>query len=149
MFVPENLRLPRKRSRRRHEIQVSLEARFGVADVAERSGTSVDTVGHVRNETPVESLESGRTLLIEDREPFTLHLGWDGWRDVEDLEARPLPFGLCGVALDADRYRGRGTLNFTRRYGDRWEGQDHTVELTGAPRPRTLVHMGGIRSPAE
>ena len=55
------------------------------------------------------------------------------------------PFGLWGVALDADRYRAPGTLNFTRRYGDRWEGQDHTVELAEAPRPRTLVHHGGDR----
>jgi glucoamylase len=87
-------------------------------------------------------LEIGRTLLIEDRDAFTLHLGWDGWQDVEDRGSRELPFGLWGVVLDADRYRTRRTLNFTRRYGDRWEGQDHTVEFIAAPRPRTLVHMG-------
>jgi glucoamylase len=124
------------------ELLAALEARYG-------SGTPAAKYTRWRNETPVESLQTGRTLLIEDRDAFTLHLGWDGWRDVEDVDARPLPFGLWGVALDAERYRGRGTLNFTRRYGERWEGQDHTVEFIETPRPRTLVHMGVHASPAE
>jgi glucoamylase len=117
------------------ELLAALEARYG-------SGPPAAKYTRWRNETPVQSLETGRTLLIEDREPFTLHLGRDGWQHVEDLQSQPLPFELWGVALDADRYRAPGALNFTRRYGDRWEGQDHTVELTEAPRPRTLVHMG-------
>jgi glucoamylase len=94
-----------------------------------------------RNETPVESLAIGRTLLIEDRAAFTLHLGWDGWSDVEDLDAEPLPFGLWGVAIGADRYGGRTRLNFTRRFGDRWEGRDHAVEFVAAPPAHPLVHV--------
>jgi glucoamylase len=94
-----------------------------------------------RNETPVTSLAIGRTLCIEDRQAFTLHLGWDGWNDIEDLESEPLPFGLWGVVIDADRYRGRKQLNFTRRYGERWEGQDHLVEIVEKPHVHTLVHM--------
>ncbi|MBL8739506.1 MAG: IS21 family transposase [Myxococcales bacterium] len=39
---------------KRHEIQVLLRAGFPVRDVAERSGTSVDTVRRVRREEPVE-----------------------------------------------------------------------------------------------
>jgi transposase len=39
---------------KRHEIQVLLKAGFAVKDVAERSGTSVDTVRRVRSEESVE-----------------------------------------------------------------------------------------------
>ncbi len=94
-----------------------------------------------RNEIPVTTLAVGRTLLIECREEFTLHLGWDGWQDVEELQSQTLPFGLWGVAIDPDRYAGYKELNFTRRYGDCWEDEDHTVSFTAAPQKRTLVHI--------
>ena len=99
-----------------------------------------------RNETPVVALESGRTLLVEDREPFTLHLGWNGWNDIGDLEAEPLPFGLWGVTIGPDRYDGRTELNFTRHYAGGWEGRDHVVAINAAVVPRALVSRG---SPAE
>ena len=66
-----------------------------------------------RNETPVPTLAIGRTLLIEDRREFALHLGWDGWQDIEELQSEPLPFGLWGVAIDPARYRDRARLDFT------------------------------------
>jgi glucoamylase len=109
----------------------------------ERYGRAPPAARHTRwcNETPVTALATGRKLLIEDRRDFTLHLGWDGWQDVEDLESEALPFGLWGVVIDPARYRGRGRLNFTRRYGGRWEGQDHVVEFVDTPRVQTLVHV--------
>ena len=94
-----------------------------------------------RNETPVPTLAIGRTLLIEDRREFALHLGWDGWQDVEELQSESLPFGLWGVAIDPARYRDRARLDFTRRYGAEWEGRDHAVEFVATPHARTLVHM--------
>jgi glucoamylase len=93
-----------------------------------------------RTETPVASLERGRTLLIEDGQPFTLHCGWDGWQSVEDLQSEPLPFGLWGVEIAPERQVGRSALNFVRRYGDRWEVGDQTVAFVDAALPRTLVH---------
>lgn len=98
-----------------------------------------------RNETPVTSLNGERILLIEDRQPFLLHFGWDGWRGVEELRAQPLPFGLWGVVITPPRAAGHSELNFTRRYGEHWEGQDHTVLLARPPaaRPKTLVHGQG------
>ncbi len=56
-----------------------------------------------RSETPKPTLAAGRTLLIEDQQPFTLHFGWDGWQEVAELEAEALPFGLWGVVVDAKR----------------------------------------------
>ena len=39
---------------KRHEIQVLLKAGFSTREVAERSGTSIDTVRRVRKESSVE-----------------------------------------------------------------------------------------------
>jgi glucoamylase len=93
-----------------------------------------------RNETPVTSLETGRTLLVEDRRAFTLHYGFDGWRDVAELSAKPLPCGLWGVSVTPALYDGHGELNFTRRYDEGWEGEDHAVAILAQPQPQTLVH---------
>lgn len=43
---------------KRHEIQVLLKAGFSVADVAERTSTSADTVRRVRKEAPVEHTDN-------------------------------------------------------------------------------------------
>ena len=103
-----------------------------------------------RNETPVAGLAAGRTLLVEDRRPFTLHFGFDGWQGVADIHAVPLPFGLWGVAIGPDLTSGHSELNFTRRYSERWEGADHTVAIAARPQPQTLVHRdgGGEAAPA-
>ena len=55
------------------------------------------------HEVPVLRLEAGRALRIEDREPFTLHFGFDGWQRIEDRAASAQPFGLWAV-----RAVGRG-----------------------------------------
>ena len=101
-----------------------------------------------RNETPAPHVEAGRTLLVEDRRPFTLHFGFDGWLDVADLHAEPLPFGLWGVTLGPELCSGRSELNFTRRYGADWEGQDHTVAILARPKPQTLVHRHAALHPS-
>ncbi|ODA68106.1 Glucoamylase precursor [Methyloligella halotolerans] len=111
--------------------------------VAKRYGGSVPKAKYTRwrNEVPVPSLCQGRALIIEDREPFTLHLGWDGWQDVADVPAQELPFGLWGVAIEPERYAGRKELNFTRRYTEGWEGKNHTVEIAATEEQRTLTHV--------
>ncbi len=96
-----------------------------------------------RNETPAAHVETGRTLLIEDRRPFTLHFGFDGWQDVAERHAQPLPFGLWGVAIGPDLYGVRKAVDFTRRYGADWEGQDHSVAIVARRKPQTLVHRDG------
>ena len=123
-----------RRDGRPLELLDAVQERYG-------RGTPAAKYTRWRDETPVRTLAIGRKLLIEDRHGFTLHLGWDGWKDVENLQSRPLPFGLWGVVIDADRYRSRSRLNFTRRYGERWEGQDHVVEFVDTPRTQTLIHM--------
>ena len=47
---------------------------------------------------------------------------------------------MWGVTIMPDTYKGRSEMNFTRRYGDTWEGQDHKVSIVAKARPQTLVH---------
>jgi glucoamylase len=84
---------------------------------------------HWRDEVPVGLLESGRALLIEDRHPFVLHFGFDGWQRVTERTAVAQPFGLWSVRLSVQELSQASQLNFTRRYDSGWEGADHRVAL--------------------
>lgn len=106
----------------RHNGQAQLE------DLGERADAPAGT-WHWRNEVPVLQLEAGRSLVIEDRQCFTLQIGFDGWRRVEARVAVEQPFGLWGVRLPAAELAGLKEVNFTRRFGERWEGADHRVTL--------------------
>lgn len=94
---------------------------------------------HWRNETPIPELRRGRALSIQSRQPFALRYGWDGWQDVTERVAEQQAFGLWAVRFALDELSGRSALNFTRRFGDAWEGANHDVVLhcTDA---RTLRH---------
>jgi glucoamylase len=83
-----------------------------------------------RSEVPFDTLARSRSLVIEAQRPFTLHLGWNGWHDVDDRPSEPLGLGMHGVRLDAAQLLPGTVVNFTRRYdddGSGWEGVDHAV----------------------
>ena len=61
--------------------------------------------------------------------PFTLHYGWDGWQGVQERQAQCGTFGLWLLTFRAGELRGHGTLNFTRRFAEGWEGPDHEIRL--------------------
>jgi glucoamylase len=104
---------------------------------SDASGTgSSASLWHWRDEVPVERLPHGKSLAIEDRVPFTLHLGFDGWQRIEDRHAERTPFGLWSVVLAREELAQVGELNFTRRYESGWENIDHVVGL-GAGAART------------
>jgi glucoamylase len=105
------------------ELLQSVERRYG-GPVA-----SLPESWHWRDEVPVLRLESGRGLLIEDRQPFTLHLGFDGWLQSREVYSAPQPFGLWSVRLSAADLASHTEVNFTRRRSDGWEGTDHRVLL--------------------
>ena len=86
---------------------------------------------HWRADAPIDSLPRGRGLIIEHAEPFTLHLGFDGWQGVHDVEASALAFGLYGVRLEAAQLSGRLAVDFTAHFPARgaWEGVDHRIAL--------------------
>jgi glucoamylase len=91
------------------------------------------TAWHWRNEVPVTCLEKWLDLLIEDRERFMLRFGFDNWQSTEDREACSQPFGMWAVRLSAEELSHNVQLDFTRRYGERWEGVDHCILIDQAP----------------
>jgi glucoamylase len=113
--------------RRPLELLNAVEARYGGANPQPAAAW------HWRDEVPVEHLELGLALAIEARCPFTLHFGFDGWRQVQEREALPQPFGMWGVRFAATDLAAHARLDFTRRYRDGWEGRDHAVEFVSEP----------------
>ena len=86
---------------------------------------------HWRHAAPFDTLPRGRTLLIEALEPFRLHVGFDGWRDVRDVASEPLGLGIHGVRFQAASLSARSAVDFTFYFSQArcWEGADHRVTL--------------------
>jgi len=72
-------------------------------------------------------------LLIEDRQPFSLHLGFDSWQEIDTRESTLLPFGIWAVRIAAEDLSRYMQLNFTRRVAGAWEYVDHRVLIDYAP----------------
>jgi len=98
-----------------------------------------------RDSAPVVALPAGRTLVVADLRPFTLHYGFDDWdpATITERDARGLGLGLFGVTLTPADLAGRASLQFVRRYPDgSWEpATRHDVALA-APGPGTLRLSG-------
>jgi glucoamylase len=84
-----------------------------------------------RPQVPLQHLKRGRALVVEDFQPFVLHVGFDGWQGTLDLPSGALGLGVHGARLEPAMLRRRRVVNFTRYYplADRWEGADHEVRL--------------------
>jgi glucoamylase len=75
-----------------------------------------------RDLTPVRDLPAGRTLVVADTGPFTLHYGFDNWTGVTEQQATDIGLGLFGSTLTPTDLADHHTLQFVRRYSDgRWE----------------------------
>jgi glucoamylase len=98
------------------------------------------TAWHWRDEVPVWQLERGHNLRIEDRKPFTLHMGFDGWQEIQDRVATAEPFGIWSVVLAADELTRYKQIDFRRHYESSWEGADHIVQLEHPKVMLVLAH---------
>jgi glucoamylase len=135
----EFLKLLVARERRRPvELLHAVEERYALAHqdahrppqtCSDSQAREANGTWHWRDEVPVLELEAGRSLVIEDRVPFALQAGFDGWQRVEARVAAEQPFGLWGVRLSAAELLGLREVNFTRRFGEEWEGMDRRVTL--------------------
>jgi glucoamylase len=100
-----------------------------------------------RDAAAVPDLPPGRTLIIEDTQPFTLHFGFDGWRGVSELPSQPLGLGMFGVTLATGLLTGHSSLQFVRRYADgHWEQSsrnDVQLNVVRAPALRLSVAKQG------
>lgn len=86
---------------------------------------------HWRASEPFDTLPEGRALLIEGPEPFRLHYGFDGWREVTDTVSEPQGLSVHAVRFDAAALSFHTAIDFTFYFLDerRWEGVDHNVVL--------------------
>lgn len=132
----EWLKLLIARERRRPvEWLKSLERHFGHPAIETR--TDVQTFATAkqaglwrwREDLPLPQLPRGKSLAIEHREPFTLHMGFDGWTRIEDRRAEPTVFGLWSVVLTERELTPARELNFTRRFESGWEERDWRIGL--------------------
>ncbi|MBS0220114.1 MAG: glucan 1,4-alpha-glucosidase [Proteobacteria bacterium] len=84
-----------------------------------------------RLDTPFDALPAERELVIDLAQPFTLHMGFDGWQGIADRRSAPLPFGRHGVRLGAVDLAGHRSLEFTlyMETDARWEGGDQRIAL--------------------
>jgi glucoamylase len=109
-----------------------------------RSSYARPSAWHWREELPTASIPRGLALSIEDQCPFSLHFGFDGWQRIEDRAARPQPFGIWSVNLTADELAHCRQVEFTRQFGNSWEGTDHAVRMDESSNEHNL-DMPGIR----
>ena len=84
-----------------------------------------------RLDTPFDSLPADRELVIDLAQPFTLHMGFDGWQGITDRKSAPLSFGRHGARLTAADLAGHRSLEFTLylETDARWEGSDQRIAL--------------------
>jgi glucoamylase len=118
-----------RQQKRPLELLGSVEAHLGRK--AAGSGPSGTGTWHWRPDLPFDSVPEGRDVLIDMPTPFVLHLGFDGWQDIEDRPSTPLAFGRHGVRLPANAFGRRQVVDFTCYFvdGGQWECLDHHLRL--------------------
>ncbi|BFG79926.1 glucan 1,4-alpha-glucosidase [Paraburkholderia terrae] len=86
---------------------------------------------HWREPQPFDALPAGRTLLIENIEPFRLHYGFDGWDEVIDMPSESQGLSIHGVRIDGSALVGHSTIDFTiySPESQRWAGVDYHIVL--------------------
>ncbi len=83
---------------------------------------------------PIASVPAGKALLLVLARPAQLHLGLDGWRQVQDRPSHELGLGLHGLRLSADDLAGHRSLELTWRWRDdgQWLGEDFRVHIASS-----------------
>jgi glucoamylase len=82
------------------------------------------TFGH-----PAGRIEAGKTLRLITPCFATVHWSADGWATVHDLEMRDTTVGCWFGDLPTTRLAAGARIEFTFRWGERWEGKDFRVTV--------------------
>ena len=96
---------------------------------------------HWRTEAQFERLVGGRHLAVEDRSPFTLRYGFDGWQHLGERFSERGPMGLWSVTFTEGELEAYTEVHFTRRFETGWEGADHRVTLGHSSVVHELTHQ--------
>ncbi len=102
------------------------------------------TVTFWRTAVPVVGLPPRCDLVVEDTQPFVLHYGHDGWKDLQDRSSAPLGFGMHGVRLTDTELDGWSSLQFRRRYPDGWDTHGDQVIRLG-PQPALQLRQHSVQ----
>ena len=81
--------------------------------------------------SPIASVAEGKHLTLILPRPARLHVGFDGWHQVRDLESQELGLGAQGITLAAEELAGHCRLDITWRWRDdgQWLGKDFAVRI--------------------
>jgi glucoamylase len=115
------------------ELLKTVEARYSAAPPTAHTF-------HWRTEAQFERLLDGRHLAVEDRSPFTLHYGFDGWQHIDERRSERGPLGLWSVTFTDGELEAYTEINFTRRFDSRWEGADHRITVGHSSVVHALTH---------
>ncbi len=85
------------------------------------------TFGH-----PAGRMAAGKTLRLITPLSATVHWTSDGWTTVHDLEMRDTAVGCWFGDLPTIHLAAGGRVDFTFRWGERWEGKDFRVTVEAA-----------------
>jgi glucoamylase len=93
---------------------------------------------HWRPNAPFNELPLETDLLVEASEPFLLHYGFDGWRNIKDSHAQPLGLGMHGVRLAWNELQPHQKIDLTLFYDARgeWAQRDDAIRF-GIPAEKT------------
>lgn len=77
----------------------------------------------------ISRIESGRNLRIITGEKSIIHLTYDGWNTIEDVESSLSGIGCWVVDLPTASLEAGRSIHFTILWQDQWEGRDFTIEV--------------------
>ena len=80
-------------------------------------------------EYPTGRIAAGKTLRVITPHSATIHLTVDGWLTAHDLEMRDTDVGCCFADLATNQLAADACVDFTFRWGERWEGKDFRVTV--------------------
>ena len=81
----------------------------------------------------IRTVPRGAILRVETLAPATVHLGFDDWSRIQDVESISTGLGVWTADVDTHALAVNRDVSFTFWWpqGNRWEGVDFRVLMTG------------------
>jgi len=89
---------------------------------------------------PTTRIAAGQTLRLITPRSAKIHWTSDGWLTAHDLEMHDTGVGCWFADLATAQLAGGACVDFTFRWGERWEGKDFRVTVEAPAVPRSGLH---------
>jgi glucoamylase len=89
---------------------------------------------------PTVSIDAGKTLRLITPRSAKIHWTSDGWMTAHDLDMRDTAVGCWFGDLATTQLAAGARVDFTFRWGERWEGKDFRVTVEAPAVPRGGLH---------